>query len=339
MSPLVSVIVPVYNVEQFLPRCLDSIVQQTYNNIEILLINDGSTDNSLSICEAYKAKDERIRVFSKKNEGLGYARNYGIEHAAGAYFTFVDSDDYLTLSAIEKMMSYVQQYRCDVVICNNFHKDVIQNQNLPERLYKGKEIVDILIMHMLGNKGKKEDSLSYTAWGKLYKASLFKKVRFASERQYIWEDMHFSINLYSSCNSVYISSTPVYYYCYNADSLTHTYVQNKIDKVMTMYRYMLHKIDELNIGDSSILRLNTSFVGHIRTCIKLEVLHRKDNGYRTMFNNIRSICSQSDVQQIIKKYPSSEYNKSQKILAFFIKKKFVFAIYILAQLQIIYKGM
>ena len=104
MEQKVSIVVPVYNVEKYLKRCVDSLIEQSYSNLEILLVDDGSKDSSLSICKEYELKDSRIRVFHKENEGLGLTRNYGIERATGEYITFVDSDDYLTSDAIAAML-------------------------------------------------------------------------------------------------------------------------------------------------------------------------------------------------------------------------------------------
>ena len=96
MNPLVSVIIPVYNVEKYLRRCLNSVIDQEYKNIEIILVNDGSTDNSLEIAISYKEKDKRIKVFSQENQGLSAARNMGLDKSHGEYITFIDSDDYVS---------------------------------------------------------------------------------------------------------------------------------------------------------------------------------------------------------------------------------------------------
>ena len=103
-EPLISVIVPVYNVEKYLPQCLDSIKNQTYTNLEIILVDDGSTDSSESICEDYAKSDSRIKLYHKENGGLSDARNYGIERASGQYFTFIDSDDYITKDYVSYLL-------------------------------------------------------------------------------------------------------------------------------------------------------------------------------------------------------------------------------------------
>ena len=201
MKQKISVIVPVYNVEKYLSRCIDSLIRQSYSNIEILLVDDGSKDESLSICKEYEAKDSRIHVFHKENEGLGLTRNYGVEQATGEYITFVDSDDYLTLDAIDSMVKKAVETDADVVIASHYYKNKKQEIELSERLYCGTEIKEILMVHMMGNNGNQLDALTYTAWGKLYKKEIFTKNRllFPSERKLIWEDLAFSVEAYPLC--------------------------------------------------------------------------------------------------------------------------------------------
>ena len=115
-KPLISVIVPVYNVEQYLPKCIDSILAQTYENLEIILVEDGTKDSSGVICDEYAAKDARIRVIHKENGGLSSARNAGMEIARGEYFGFVDSDDWIEPEMYENLMALAQKYDADVFV-------------------------------------------------------------------------------------------------------------------------------------------------------------------------------------------------------------------------------
>ena len=116
INPKISVIVPVYNVEKWLNKCIDSILVQSYNNLEIILINDGSTDKSGDICDNYSKKDYRIRVFHNKNKGLSYSRNFGVKNSNGKYVMFVDSDDFISDSnIIEKFISILERDKCDFI--------------------------------------------------------------------------------------------------------------------------------------------------------------------------------------------------------------------------------
>ena len=330
-----SVVLPIYNVEKYLSRCIDSLIRQSYSNIEILLVDDGSKDESLSICKEYEAKDSRIHVFHKENEGLGLTRNYGVEQATGEYITFVDSDDYLTLDAIDSMVKKAVETDADVVIASHYYKNKKQEIELSERLYCGTEIKEILMVHMMGNNGNQLDALSYTAWGKLYKKEIFTKNRllFPSERKLIWEDLAFSVEAYPLCEKVYILHKPVYYYCFNEGSLTHTYKPNKINLVMILYRYMKKRIQELNLSADAKFRLDTNFIGHIRTCIKLEVFYVKQNGFKKTIQNIRKICSRKDVQTLIKSYPKTSFNRMQFVYDIAMERMWIYVRYFLTWLQ------
>lgn len=334
MKKKVSIIVPVYNVEKYLNRCISSLIVQSYSNIEILLINDGSKDKSLTICREYEKKDSRIRVFNKENEGLGLTRNYGINNAIGEYITFLDSDDYLTSDAIECMIEKADETDADVVVADMYYKNEVMKCTFEERLYTNDEI-KILLTHMMGNYGTRQDAMSYTATGKLFKKKLFdlKNVQFPSERILIWEDLAFSMDFYPLCNKVYILKKPVYYYCFNEGSLTHSYKPNKAELVMNMYSYMKNKINKINLGNDALYRLDTNFIGHIRTCIKLEVYYSNKNGFKNAINNIRSICARKDVQILISNYPKSSFNKLQYIYNIFMNHQLIHMVYFLTWLQ------
>ena len=170
---LVSVIVPIYNVEAYLNRCIDSIVNQTYKNLEILLIDDGSTDYSGKICDEYAKKDKRITTIHKKNGGLSDARNVGIEKANGKYITFVDSDDYIDIDYIEYLYSLIKKYKTNISFCklrviyNNNKRN--QKQNAKDCIYnKIKAFKDILYAK----------NFDVSACGKMYLTEDFADVRF-----------------------------------------------------------------------------------------------------------------------------------------------------------------
>lgn len=334
-EPLVSIIVPVYNVEKYLNRCVDSLINQTYKNIEIMLIDDNSKDGSLQICRAYERSDKRVKVYHKENEGLGLTRNYGIDRASGEFVMFVDSDDYMVTDAVQVLLSKQIEYGADVVIGGHYYKNEPQEVLLQEKLYHKKEIHDILLVHAMGNSPRKLDALSYTAWGKLYKKSVLddQNVRFRSEREYIWEDLVFAMDLYPKCEEIYLLDYPVYYYCFNEGSLTHTYKPNKIDKVMFLYRHMRKEIQRLDLGQKAFYRLNTNFIGHVRTCIKLEVFYEDANGRKTAYKHIKSICENRDVRELITSYSKKDFNKIQRIYNFFMEHKLIYGVYFLTWLQ------
>lgn len=213
---LISIIVPVYNVEKYLKKCIDSLTKQTYKNIEIILINDGSTDESGRICEECKKNDYRIRLFHEKNMGVSNARNVGIRNANGKIITFVDSDDSIEVDMIETMYKTMKEDNADIIICGtknvNENNEEIINEN---PIKKQKRIFNNIlgIQYMLDEK-----LYTNVCWGKIYKKSLFdnnmfnenikiaedldvlykiffkaQKIIYIPQKEYIWLDRNNSV--------------------------------------------------------------------------------------------------------------------------------------------------
>ncbi|OUQ80715.1 hypothetical protein B5E48_04865 [Massilimicrobiota sp. An105] len=171
---LVSIVVPIYNVEKYLERCLNSLINQTYKNIEILLINDGSTDESESICLKYIKKDSRIKYYKKENGGLSSARNKGIAVSMGKYISFIDSDDYVRNDMIETLLYYMVKNDADIVECNYYEvringKITEKKKNYEIKSYNSGEAIKSLIDN---------ESITPTAWNKLYNRQLFNKIKY-----------------------------------------------------------------------------------------------------------------------------------------------------------------
>lgn len=213
--PLVSVIVPVYNVEKFLCKCINSIINQSYKNLEIILINDGSTDNSTSICHEYKKKDCRIKLVEKVNGGLSEARNFGIDISNGAYLSFVDSDDYIHPQMIESMMSKIIEKDADIIVCGHTIVDIngqIQSKvrdNNKTYLYNSAKALNLIL---------EDKNINSFAWDKIYKKILFKNLRYPIGRTF--EDTAFTYKLFQRAKVVIQLNKSYYYYVNRADSLT-----------------------------------------------------------------------------------------------------------------------
>lgn len=187
MSQTVSVIVPVYNVEKYLHECVDSILNQTYQNLEVILVDDGSTDNSGTICDIYE-KDERVRVIHKKNGGLGAARNAGIDLASGEYLLFVDSDDALFPDCVKELVQGMQKYDADAAICGFACYDGTEIRQTINPVKEAEVITGKEVSHRYFDSY--EQSLFYTvAWNKLYKKELFASKRYVEGRLHEDEDL------------------------------------------------------------------------------------------------------------------------------------------------------
>lgn len=332
---LVSIIVPVYNVEKYLMRCYNSIALQTYKNWEVILIDDGSADGSGKLCDELAGNDSRIRVIHKENEGLGLTRNCGIKNSKGNYVFFVDSDDYIEQDAIKVLVELVEKHECDLAIGNFYYQEQNIELPIPTGVYSGKQIITDIVPRIIGSELGITDQLTPSSCGKLYKTSIFidNDIWFSSERELIWEDLAFNLEYMRACRSIYLTDKPVYHYCFNAESLTHKYDHCKLEKVITMYRYMREKLEDAQLLEVVEGRLNNSFAGHIRTCLKLEAFYDRKNGYFKTIERIGRICNNQEVQIIVASIDSKYYNCSQKILSFLIKNKMRFLVYIVCKAQ------
>lgn len=331
----VSIIVPVYNVERYIERCMQSLYSQTYKNIEIILVDDESTDNSGSICDQYEKADSRIKVVHKKNAGLGMARNTGLKLMTGNYVMFVDSDDYIEKDAVERMLKIAVEYDAQVVT-SNFAYDKRKEINcIPTGLYEGDLKVREVLIHMLGSKKGNNDEINVSSCTKLYLIKFLRDIRaqFPSEKNLIWEDMAFNCFVISKCKRVYVNDFAYYHYCYNQLSLTHKYNSDKFQNVMKMYQYMKTQIKHLDLPDEAVLRINNMFIGNVRTCMKLEAYYAKQNGKTNAIKNIYSMCLNGNLQELINEIPNEQMSIQQKIYNFFIRRKNPHLLYILATLQ------
>lgn len=207
-KPLISVIVPIYNVEQYLTRCIESIRSQTYSNLEIILVNDGSLDNCHKICDDYERKDNRIKVIHKNNGGLSDARNVGIKISKGEYITCIDSDDFISPFYVENLWIAINQSNCEIAtswFIDYYEGDKIQE---PRKI----NINDILILDKkeFYKKLLYQDKVEISAWGKLYKSDLFQGVEYPVGELY--EDISTTYLLVEKSNRIAVIPNVDYFY-------------------------------------------------------------------------------------------------------------------------------
>ena len=210
----ISVIVPIYNVEKYLRVCVDSIINQTYKNLEIILVDDESPDNCPAICDEYKEKDNRIKVIHQKNKGLSGARNSGIDISTGKYLVFLDSDDYLELDAIEILYNSLKQYNVKISICGRNYvfennKKICKIKESVEKKYNFEEAIEEM---------NKFYYFDMSAWGKLYSRDLFDNIRFPVGK--LSEDYFVMYKLFKNANQVSYTSAPLYNYLQRQNSIS-----------------------------------------------------------------------------------------------------------------------
>lgn len=226
MKELVSVVVPVYNVEKFLDRCVKSIVEQTYVDLEIILVDDGSKDTSAEICDKWAQKDARITVIHKDNAGAGFARNSGIDAANGKYILFVDSDDYIAVQTVEKCVAELQKTKADFVMFGRFNVDgegnVTEKPMVDSQLFfEGEQVLNDILPGLFTY----ERGSGISTCCKMYDLELIKStgVRYRSEREILSEDAFFNLELFSYIKTVAIIPESFYYYYKNENSLSRSY--------------------------------------------------------------------------------------------------------------------
>lgn len=209
--PLVSILIPVYNVEEFLPKCLDSVLSQTYKNLQIVLVDDGSSDNSWSICERYAASDKRVEIHHQDNRGVAVARNVLLSHIKGQYVLFVDSDDWVEPNMVEFLVNLLQEKDADMSVCGSVINDCFVSNIYEERRYLRNEAVERFLIHK---------EFRGSLWNKLIKVNLLHNLSFTINVNY-GEDALFCWDVLQRIDSIAFSDRELYHYRMNEASLSH----------------------------------------------------------------------------------------------------------------------
>ena len=309
-NPLVTVVVPVYNVEKYLDRCIDSIVNQTYKNLEIILVDDGSPDNCPQMCDGWAKRDGRIKVIHKENAGLGMARNSGIELAKGDYILFVDSDDYIDLSTVEKCVAELIKTNADVVMFGRFN--VLPEGNIKEKPIMTNQYVfsgDSVINDILPGMFTYARGTGVSSCCKMYSLNTIKKsnIKYKSEREIISEDAFFVLELFKYVKRVAIIPESFYYYCQNSDSLTTSYKKDRQEKNNSFLLKSLQKIKNNNYPDCVVNALKIRYHAYTISALKqilnsdLTDSEKKEEVYKTFKDRTLNETLSSDVLSVEKK--------------------------------------
>lgn len=271
MDKLISIIVPVYNVGQFLARCIVSLLKQDYENIEIILVDDGSADNSGEICDAYAALDDRIRVIHKENEGLGFARNTGIDAASGEFVIFVDSDDYVEPCMCRSLITAAEKYEADAVfggfyVVNGRKKHWKGTESV--RIWQGSEETRELVLDLVGTKPDEplDTVIEVAVWRSIYRMDVIKRcdLRFCSERELISEDLIFNIDFLLNSGKAAEIPDPVYYHSINSGSLSRSVRSDRFDRQVVLYNELYRRLSPIYPEDELRLRLGRFLIASAR---------------------------------------------------------------------------
>lgn len=243
---MISVVVPIYKVEEYLEKCIISIENQTYKDLEIILVDDGSPDNCGKICDEYALKDTRIKVIHKVNGGLSDARNAGIDVASGEFISFIDSDDYIHPQMLEVLYNIMQESKADIAVCGFKQVNECEDTEFVyiEEPVKTEKAVGQQVMNQLQHK----NLITVVAWNKLYRARLFKNNRY--KKGIVHEDEFLIHHLLHECNLIVYTNEPMYFYVQRNNSITGSIKWNQVKDGWSAYLDRLeflkkHKYEEM----------------------------------------------------------------------------------------------
>lgn len=334
----VSIILPVYNVEKYIDRCLKSLVNQTMKEIEILIINDGTLDNSMEICEKYAKIDQRIKIYNKDNEGLGLTRNYGLKRASGEYICFVDSDDYVTDDMCELLYATAKKYEADIVYGgiyrdNNEGKILKKPSTNSTKIWKGQDEIKNLLLDFIATKPKekKDTIMEVSVWKAVFKKSIFDKygINFVSEREFISEDVIFDIDFFLKSQCIVAIPDCVYFYCVNQNSLSKRFRPDRFRKVKILYEEIKNRLKKDIDKKELELRTDKFLIARARSNCRTILKHKKIIGTEETNKALDEILNDSDLQKILKRYPITQLPYKYALVAYFMKLKAVWVLKII----------
>lgn len=348
----VSVIVPVYRAEAYLARCVDSLTNQTYKNIEIILVDDGSPDNCPAMCDAYAESDERIKVIHKENGGLVSAWQRGVTESAGDYLCFVDSDDWIELCMIEKMLAYTSKVPAlaaaeaeggcggsEIICCNfvinrvntdvhadsgsfnacggnsrnNKKRETKHYHGLPPGVYEGGRLEQEIKNNLLGNENR---TISMSRCMKLFSRALIEdNMRFCNPKVTMGEDVSITLLALLDCRRVVIMEEAHYYhYFYNEASMVHKYDKGMYEGILMLYSNIKEVFRAKGRANGED-QSNKEFIYLLFLALKNELRGGRP-GYAA---RIKEICTEEETVRLVREYPVKVRDKAGRLLYFILK--------------------
>ena len=314
MNPKVSVIIPIYNTGKYLPECVESVRNQTLRDLEIILVDDKSPDNAPELCDEYARKDSRIKVVHKKNGGLGYARNTGLDVATGEYVSFIDSDDFVLPEMMQTQYETAKEYDADDVrsgtIFYNNGKSTIRHDVDKVTVFRGADEVKKFVFDLLGPLPEEPRDVKYmmSVCLALHKRSVIEAhhVRFTSERETLSEDFIFDLDLLPRMNCIVCIPDCFYHYRMNPNSLTHTFSMEKYKRTYNFLNLVKKKLKvEYNGSDFSLHFQRLMFL-YLRTNISSAI--NTGDPLKVRFQNVKNILNDEFWTKLLMEYPYKRMN-------------------------------
>lgn len=348
-QPKVSIIVPVYNAEKYLERCVGSLTDQTLRDIEIILVDDSSTDSSLALCHRLAAEDSRIKVLHKENEGAGYARNAALRIATGEYIGFSDSDDYVAKEMYQTLYEKVKQYDSDLVMSGVLFVDGNMFSDQGECIRKTYFSADThfdtpkalqkLKMGIVGAEPHDPDDSRYgmSIWKNLFRADIIRKnnLTFQSEREMLSEDALFMIDFISCIQKATGINEAFYYYCRNEDSISKSYKKDRLEKSLIFLEEAKKRFQKDCNQKEYQIYLNRFWQAMCRVICSQEILYARDHSipYSALKERLKAVCTHNITVNALKAYPIRMLPLGQRIFAYGMKCRCYFLLKILVELR------
>ena len=329
IQPKVSVIIPCYKVEKYLDRCVESVINQTLKDLEIILVDDESPDHVPEICDEWALKDARIKVIHKKNGGLGMACNSGIEVATGKYVAFLDSDDWIDANMYQTMYDTAEKHQAQMVFTGlrrvDTNGNVIGYLTHKEKfqIYEGKNEIDGLACDLVASEVSlaAERILQMSAKVVLYSKSTIDEnhLRFVSEREVMSEDMHFNLNMLSHSQCVCVVPRFFYNYRCTTGSITQKVDLDQFERIKSLYFFTLKECQILGIEENIYQRIQRFFIGYVRNYIR--VVCRSKSSISEQIKIIQMIVNDPVWNIIWLSYPIHVAPLKQRLFVRLIQKK------------------
>lgn len=336
----ISVIVPVYNVEKYLRRCVESLLEQTYTDWEMILVDDGSSDASGRMCDEYAGR--QVQVVHRANGGLGMARNSGLDAASGEYVLFLDSDDYFGRDLLKNLYEAAERCRADIAIGG--HTLVRADGTIGQVQCAQEEAVFFgggmksLVLNTVGSLPEEALDSKYgvTACSRLYRRSLIERyrIRFVSERKLISEDLIFNLDFLCHAERGVVTTDASYYYCTNAGSLSKSHRTDRFQRDCELYLAVRERLARWYVEGDYHLHLQRLIISRARYDMIQEVLYH-DQADRTypLREKIGGILHNGELQAALADYPCRKLPKMQGIFAFVMKQRRVWPLVLLIRLK------
>ena len=330
----ISVIIPVFNVEPYLHRCVSSVRKQTYQNLEIILVDDGSPDHCPQMCDELQTQDPRIKVIHKENGGLGFARNSGLDLVTGAYVTFIDSDDWISEDHIENLYNAVKKNQADVAIgahtsVSSTGEEVEHPLKVDHELCEGDAIVENLLLPLVGPDVTFPQDVQFSSSScmNLYRMDVIRKhdLRFLSERFAVAEDMYFNVDFLAYSKRAILTAETGYFYFENQGSISRKYDPKRFERTIRFYETLKSQMLEYGLVERAAYRVERTFLMKVRVAIRHVVM--SDLPRKQKVKELRTMLFHPLVQQVLREYPIHTMVPAMCLLAKCMQMQCVLGVY------------